>query len=243
MDEMRSKVECPVCLVVPRAGPVPQCLRGHFLCSGCKERRGREGRQDCPSCRGPMGEAQSLLALVVIENVKHKCEHKNCDEMIHYKELEGHKDSCQQRLVLGPGSGMTCSKLVPFLEVAAHVNTCSDNSEGKNGEAKIIALPEIEEKRSSWSTWVLEFDGKMFFFRMRKLNNLCSMEVVLLGTQIETEKYYAEISVFNPKAKFKSTKSCFEPRPISQDEWGIGCFTVTESVLAKLWSYNAEERR
>jgi hypothetical protein len=42
------------------------------------------------------------------------------------------------------------------------------------------------------------------------------MEVVLLGTQNEAEKYCAEISVLNPKAKFKSTKSCFEPRPISQ---------------------------
>jgi hypothetical protein len=82
LEEMRSKVECPVCLVVPRAGPVPVCPMGHFICSGCKERRGREGERNCPTCRGPMGEAKSLLASVVIENVMHECNNKDCDTMI-----------------------------------------------------------------------------------------------------------------------------------------------------------------
>ena len=81
-EQMKSKVECPVCLVLPRAGPVPQCPRGHFLCSGCKAVRERAGRRDCPTCRGPMGEAHSLLASLVIENVEHDCSFKNCEAKV-----------------------------------------------------------------------------------------------------------------------------------------------------------------
>ena len=28
LEELRSKVECPVCLAVPTAGPVPMCPQG-----------------------------------------------------------------------------------------------------------------------------------------------------------------------------------------------------------------------
>ena len=34
LEDMKDRVECPVCLVVPREGPVPMCPRGHFLCTG-----------------------------------------------------------------------------------------------------------------------------------------------------------------------------------------------------------------
>ena len=126
MDEMRSKVECPVCMVVPRAGPVPMCPRGHFICSGCKEARAEAGRLDCPSCRGPMaGEAKSLLATVVIENVKHECEHKGCKEMVHYKQLGEHKEVCSYRLVRCPATDPAlpdlCRGLIAFRDVEQHI--------------------------------------------------------------------------------------------------------------------------
>ena len=33
--KLRELVECPVCLTLPRAGPVPCCANGHFVCSPC----------------------------------------------------------------------------------------------------------------------------------------------------------------------------------------------------------------
>jgi len=36
--ELQGAVECPVCLVVPREGPVPCCPAGHITCSPCLER-------------------------------------------------------------------------------------------------------------------------------------------------------------------------------------------------------------
>ena len=33
--KLQSLVECPVCLTLPREGPVPCCAKGHFVCSPC----------------------------------------------------------------------------------------------------------------------------------------------------------------------------------------------------------------
>jgi hypothetical protein len=245
VEELRSKVECPVCLVVPREGPVPQCPSGHFICVSCKETREEEGKQDCPSCRGPMvGEANSLLASVVIENIKHECKHDDCDEMVHYKERKSHEEQCEHRLVLCPGSGTTCSKLVPFKEMVGHVKGCKDNISKPfvfGEEQRFCLSNKYLNTDVTWDTNFLEFNAKTFFFKMKKEKKILTLELVLLGTQEEANKYFAEISISDPKNKIKSLKSCFEPRPIDQDKWGSACYTVTESVLAKLWNYNDKE--
>ena len=44
IQKLKDKLECPVCLDVPRNAPVPVCLNGHFVCQKCK-------RDSCPSCR------------------------------------------------------------------------------------------------------------------------------------------------------------------------------------------------
>merc|ERR1719348_1282930 len=59
MRLVRERLECPVCLCVPRRGPVPSCPSGHLICSPCLLKMKKEGKGDnCPSCRAPMGEAQ-----------------------------------------------------------------------------------------------------------------------------------------------------------------------------------------
>ena len=45
---LRKRVECPVCLEIPRSGPVFVCKNGHFVCQKCK----RGG--NCPTCREVM---------------------------------------------------------------------------------------------------------------------------------------------------------------------------------------------
>ena len=35
VSKLRKLVECPVCLALPRAGPVPCCANGHLVCSPC----------------------------------------------------------------------------------------------------------------------------------------------------------------------------------------------------------------
>merc|ERR1719154_668903 len=51
LNQMKDKVECPVCMEVPRSGPFPVCPNGHFVCSRCKSGA-------CPTCRVAMGNAR-----------------------------------------------------------------------------------------------------------------------------------------------------------------------------------------
>lgn len=44
MAELRGMVECPVCLLLPKARPVPMCPNGHHVCVPCRERLALEER-------------------------------------------------------------------------------------------------------------------------------------------------------------------------------------------------------
>ena len=83
--KLQEKIECPVCLEVPREGPMPCCPVGHLTCSPCLERLGtqaRQGRVECPTCREPMGEGRSSLARIVIENMAHQCTGVNLKKIV-----------------------------------------------------------------------------------------------------------------------------------------------------------------
>ena len=108
-----SAVECPVCLLVPMEGTVPCCPSGHITCSPCLEGWRREGREECPTCRVPMGEGKSLLAKVVIENMEHECRMEGCKEMVAFKDYRRHQEACTYRLVICPSWGQDCP-MVPF---------------------------------------------------------------------------------------------------------------------------------
>ena len=110
--ELQGAVECPVCLVVPREGPVPCCPAGHITCSPCLERWRGEGNEECPTCRLPMGEGKSLLARVVIEHMEHECSLEGCQAMVAHEGYKRHQEECSYRLVICSGSGLTCTNIL-----------------------------------------------------------------------------------------------------------------------------------
>ena len=73
VEKMKEKVECPVCMEMPRKGPVPMCTNGHFICTPCLDKRKQDGKYECATCKVGMGGIKSLLATVVLENVEHQC--------------------------------------------------------------------------------------------------------------------------------------------------------------------------
>ena len=75
LEQLKDKKECPVCLEIPRTGPVHVCPNGHFVCKTCKS-------ASCPTCRAPMGTGKSLLAVTVIENIDDKCQFVDCEEVL-----------------------------------------------------------------------------------------------------------------------------------------------------------------
>merc|ERR1719318_1363201 len=44
LEKLKENVECPVCMEIPRAGPMFVCPNGHFVCKKCKT-------GSCPTCR------------------------------------------------------------------------------------------------------------------------------------------------------------------------------------------------
>ena len=94
---LSERMECPVCLTVPRKGPVPCCPRGHLICQPCHKRMKEEMQRNCPTCRGPMGEGKNLLARAVIENLDHLCDLAGCKQLVPFQELERHREKCEFR--------------------------------------------------------------------------------------------------------------------------------------------------
>ena len=112
LNQLRDKIECPVCMEVPRSGPVPVCSNGHFVCKKCKT-------GFCPTCRVAMENGKSLLASIVIENIKHVCKFVNCEDTFTVDKLDTHEKMCQHRTVLCPYNDcegeMGLSKLLDHL--------------------------------------------------------------------------------------------------------------------------------
>merc|ERR1740137_130425 len=97
LDNLKDTVECPVCLEIPRKGPVFVCPNGHFVCKRCKAEA-----KSCPTCRDPMGDGKSLLAVSVIEIIDHKCKFVECEELFAVDKLEAHEKVCKHRMVKCP---------------------------------------------------------------------------------------------------------------------------------------------
>ena len=92
---LKDKIECPVCLEVPRSGPVPVCPNGHLVCKKCQA-------STCPTCRSPMGDGKSFLANIVMENVEHSCKYTDCDRNVSFRDIDEHELNCLERKVKCP---------------------------------------------------------------------------------------------------------------------------------------------
>ena len=160
VETMKGKVECPVCMEIPKRGPVPMCCNGHFICSPCLDKRKRDSKYECVTCKvgmgGSMGDIKSLLATVVLENVEHQCDLSGCSQMVHYREYKKHQEQCEHRMVICPG--YRCSKLVPFKDIPYHILACPGKCDlwkenGKSGYTMRLPIEKLgKEALQVWNT-------------------------------------------------------------------------------------------
>ena len=61
---LRIHLECPVCLAVPKEGPIYQCRNGHLLCYHCHSKL-----QKCPLCKIPLEKLRNLLSEHVLSMI------------------------------------------------------------------------------------------------------------------------------------------------------------------------------
>ena len=223
MEELKAKVECPVCLSVPTGGQMLACPRGHLVCSPCRVKMTAEGREDCPVCREPMGNNKSLLAMVVIENMEHECTNTGCKEKLPYEEVTKHiEELCKFRIILCPGN--LCKELMPLSSFDEHATMCSKvvlKVEGK--VAFELKKENYQTGNASWKTQFFHTKNETFALRMAMRNNNLYIETVMLADRDKCDRFMTTISLVNPKSE-TSFIGQFNPRP-------IGPTNIEESTL------------
>ena len=103
---------------------------------------------------------------MVIEKIRHACRLEGCKEMVRQKE-------CSYRLVICPGSNLTCKAMLPFAEVEKHLATCSDvepwsKAEGKTHEVFDFPEDRLNSRIVPYNTNLINFNGQIFFLRAKK---------------------------------------------------------------------------
>jgi len=218
VDTLLEKLECPVCLTIPRFGPTPICPNGHIVCSKCiKDLR------ICPMCRVNMGHAKSLLAKAVIENIDHKCDFAGCAEQLSHEKLNAHAKVCSHRPVLCPY--VTChvkvglSKLVYHMQVnhnSKHKMIPSDHSH----KFEMHFRSNNPNESVQWKPRTFSYNNVCFCILVEKEKGHHYTYPVIFASSSDCSKYIIELAVHERSSTLENSKYCFKlcGQPISIDE-------------------------
>jgi len=246
--KMRKLVECPVCLALPREGPVPCCANGHLVCSPCLGKLRAENKLDCPTCRGPFGKGKSLLAFAVAEKVQHECSHRGCTETTSLEKIVQHEKECKWRLVICPGSGADCAAKIPFCKVEDHAQECQNciwppKRYEENGIILTHPLKNDDVEGLVWTAWgtdLIEFEGKVFFNRVFMKDGYFTVDVAMKGSLEECKEYVIEAAILDSEWG-SAIESRFTPRLLKEDNKPGFCLTVPFNLMSEVWELDEKE--
>jgi len=218
---LRKRVECPVCLEIPRSGPVFVCKNGHFVCQKCK----RGG--SCPTCREVMGTNKSILAVTVIEIVLHDCKFDECKEQFPLKDIEEHEKVCKHRIVKCPhfdfcGGKASISKLLEHMrEAECCRNDAPESVVNKSGSASfsLTDLSELSDADTHWSVITYSYMGAIFALCAYKSDYCWHFNIVMFESPEVCSSFNVEIEVYeknsSPDSRLSAKLRC---KPSSIDE-------------------------
>jgi len=235
VDKLKDKIECPVCMEIPRKGPVPVCPNGHFVCNKCK-------KESCPTCRSNMGSNKSILAGTIIDNIEHQCKFEECDEMFLLPNLEKHEEACPHRTVTCPNPNCTkkiaLSKLLPHLldrtscrEANTFVNLSNNKSSTSFNVDGDLTTPEM-----SWSVEAFSFEGMDFVVYPDKSKGHFYFVILMLGTEVQCSKYSVELEVHEEAIdpKIISFKFCGSPTSIDVEDPKLYSLGISEQSMKRV---------
>eukprot|EP00092_Neocalanus_flemingeri_P040011 GFUD01043580.1.p1 GENE.GFUD01043580.1~~GFUD01043580.1.p1 ORF type:complete len:390 (-),score=69.88 GFUD01043580.1:67-1236(-) len=246
VDQLKEKIECPVCFEIPHTGPVPVCRNGHFVCNECKA-------EACPTCRVNMGSGKSLLAMTVVENIDHRCKFIDCEEFFPVDEIEKHAKVCAHRSVSCPCS--KCDVKVGLSKLLAHLNNsdCSYDSQvilkktsliEKVSAVKTLTLNASEQRRyvksAVYRLNTFTFEDISFCIFIEKREWLYHFSLVMFASEEECSKYKIEMAVHEPNVSSEDTevsfKYCGKPCSIDVDKKEFHGLTVDAQGMEQIWS-------
>ena len=196
ISELQSTLECPVCLETIRTAPVKCCDNGHIICNACHSRA-----DNCPTCRGPMGNGVSVVANKLIDMIPHSCSNKQrgCKVEGLLAELTRHETECEYRGVRCPL--LSCKKKLPMSQLDDHL-------EEEHGlEAKTpkkfprklrFSNNGLEMNMVSGNFCWLMFDGRHFF-----VQSIASPDKTLLYNFVQIEGNKTDCNKYSVKITLK----------------------------------------
>jgi len=215
----------------------------------------KEGKNNCPTCRVPIGQGKSLLALTVVKHARHECRLQGCTEEIAFDNIKEHEEKCTWRLVICPGSGATCTAMVPLCTVLTHAKNCSDcvlstghrlqdNGAEMNASLIIKTALAFGGKNMSWKTRILQLEqGCVFFVRLSRRGGNFMIDVVMKGSKEECEEFRVKASIVDAVSRKSMFKATFQPRPLSNQNEAVGCLSASEKAVSQLWKHNVLKKQ
>jgi hypothetical protein len=205
VSTIEDKVECPICLAVPKKAPIYACPKGHLICQTCC-------RATCPVCSASMQSGgTSLLALAVIEKIPHHCDFQEhgCTFLCSLEELSNHQDECQYRTVKCPFQ--YCEVQVPLISLIDH------SKQNRGGHRAVPFFPSPHKmsvslnvlndqdlssrQKQNYSVPPLGIvvDEQHFFLKIIHdgIKGVLNFYVMMAGGKTECKDYSVTIKVFN----------------------------------------------
>jgi len=244
-SKLQDKVQCPICFYIPTTFPVPICPNGHVTCRSCK-------RNTCPTCRAPMGQATSTIAVTIIENIDHNCkfEDDGCQVRVSLAQLTSHQTACPFRRVL-------CPKCDDRFPVNGLMKLIEDDH-----EIKIIPAPLLSRHlvavRGRYvrgklynSSEVISAHGENFFFHVRadRTEKTWHFYVKMVGNEEECKNYETVINVRGQRAKggvsynFLGDVVPVDLSRTKQVEGRGACLVVSDDDIEKILVMTGDEER
>jgi len=241
LQQVKDKLECPVCMEMPRNGPVPVCPNGHFVCNTCKE-------ETCPTCRVAMGGARSLLAVTIIESIDHKCKFDDCQENFALAELEKHEGVCWHRSVFCPH--VVCKEKAPLAKLSEHLfqskKCCTQDglivahSTNWNQRTYNVGKEHLKDPRLNWPVRLYSFSGELFAVFPRKLDGHYTFVIMMFGSTSECAKFNFEMIVHENWAGAEESEMALKcrgnPLSIDRKENEMNYFEASEQFMNNLMS-------
>jgi len=243
LRKLKENIECPVCLDIPRSGPVFACPNGHFVCKKCKA-------GSCATCRVEMGNGKSLLAVTVIENIEHKCKFVECEELFPMEKLDDHEKICQHRTVKCPN--ILCKVEVALSKLLEHLlvkTSCCDNQElividqsSKTGKVNFSTAKESLEgnKEASWNVDAFSYRNTIFAICASKAGDYYHFAMVMFESEEVCSKFKIEMEVYERDSSYQDSEHSikFRGNPCSidkqKDQVKFHGLSVHQEVMKKM---------
>ena len=198
-----GELECPVCLLLPREGPVGACPVGHIVCKTC-----RENVETCPTCRRPMlKDGTNTIVNKMIGKVPHSCKYNQygCQIKLLVPELEEHETKCPERTIKCPH--IRCNDEVQIMNYYDHAltSTCNIITSYNNENNYTINSKTGESIKSLLSrdrTWRMrgfcDYEETFYFHQLYfSEEKTFAFYVTSTMTDSEAEKYFTKITLKN----------------------------------------------